>query len=182
MYKRKDVPWYSMGRSANCSAMTCPSRSVTWSSSGSRWTVTWSFAVLNPTEELELSGDTLTVEVRAAGSTAHEASSGSWPLGPTRTRSTSSRRAVIWSTAGPAWISIPLAVAREAVTRSSRTNPDFCWDSAVDFACVVAARNRIPSTTKTNCLTLGTQHLMGAKLTIAKRILDGVKHSETNAR
>ena len=67
--------------------------------------------------------------LREAGRTAHEASSGNCPAGPTRTRSTSSRRAVICMIAAPACISIPLGVAREAVTRSRRTKPDFCWAS-----------------------------------------------------
>lgn len=102
--------------------------------------------------------------VRAEGRTAQEASSGNWPWAPTRTRSTSSRSAVIWITAVLERISIPLEVGREAVTRSRRTKPDFCWASAVVLACDVAAKNNIPSTAREKRLALCNQHLMGVTL------------------
>src|SRR5580698_2068477 len=149
--------------------MTWPARSVTVSSSGSLWTLTCNLAVLNPTDfELDW-GDTATEDVREAGRTAQDASSGSWPAEPTRTRSTSSRSAVICRIAAPERISIPLERAREAVTRSRRTKPDFCWASALAFACDVAARNRKTGTTNRKRTTLCTQHLMGANLWVASK-------------
>ncbi len=71
-------------------------------------TLTWSFAVLKPTELPLDSGVTLTFAVREDGRTANDASSGSCPADPTRTRRTSSRNAVICRMAVPERISIPL--------------------------------------------------------------------------
>jgi hypothetical protein len=66
-------------------------------------------------------------------------------------------------------ISIPLALGREAVTRSSRTNPGFCWDSAAELACDVAARNNNPNRTGRKLTTLFTQHLKGAILMVVPK-------------
>src|SRR6476659_68457 len=148
-----------MGREGRSSAMMWPARSVTVKPKGSLRTETWSLAVLKPTALALDSGVTLAVAVRDVERTAHEASSGNWPEGPTRTRTTSSRRAVICITAEPERISIPLALGREAVTRSSRTKPGFCWDSAAELACDVAARNKNPNRTGRKLTTLFTQHL-----------------------
>ena len=99
--------------------MTCPSRSVTFSAIVARSTLTMSFAVLKPTAFPPFAAVTVTFAVRASGSTAHDASSGSVPSGPTRTRITSSRSAVISITAEPLCNSMPLSSALLAVTRSS---------------------------------------------------------------
>jgi hypothetical protein len=64
-------------------------------------------------------------------------------------------------TLAPDRISIPFAVAREDVTRSSRTEVDFCPVCADDFVAVAAAEIRIARTTKRKLLTLDTQHLLG---------------------
>jgi hypothetical protein len=65
-------------------------------------------------------------------------------------------------TLAPDRISTPFAVAREDVTRSSRTDVDFCAVCAVEFDSVAAAKISNPRTTKMSRLTLDTQHLMGA--------------------
>jgi hypothetical protein len=65
-------------------------------------------------------------------------------------------------TPGPDRISTPFDVAREDVTRSSRTEVDFCGGCAVDFLSVAAAEISNPRTTKIKVLTLDTQHPMGA--------------------
>src|ERR1700677_1705762 len=158
-----------MGRPGKSCAITWPSRSVTVSSSGSLWTATCNLLVLNPTV-LELDCGLTAIEaVREAGSTAQDASSGNCPAGPTRTRNTSSRSAVIAMIAAPDRISIPLEMAREAVTRSRRTKPGFCWASALEIACDVAARNRKTGTTNQERTALCTQHLMGANLWVVRQ-------------
>jgi hypothetical protein len=65
-------------------------------------------------------------------------------------------------TPAPDRISIPLAVAREEVTRSSRTDVGFCCVCAVDFVSVAAAEINNARTAKMKLVTLGTQDLMGA--------------------
>jgi hypothetical protein len=65
-------------------------------------------------------------------------------------------------TLAPDRISTPFALAREDVTRSSRTDVDFCCVCAVDTVSVAAAKISNAKTTKTKLLTLDTQHLMGA--------------------
>jgi hypothetical protein len=65
-------------------------------------------------------------------------------------------------TLAPDRISTPFAVARDDVTRSSRTDVDFCAVCAVDLVSVVAAEISNPRTTKIKPLTFDTQHLMGA--------------------
>jgi hypothetical protein len=117
---------------------------------------------LKPTAVALDSAVTAAVDVRDAGNTAHDASSGSCPAGPTRTRSTSSRKADICMTLAPDRISTPFAVAREDVTRSSRTDVDFCGVCAVDFVSVAAAKISNPRTTKIKLRTRDTQHLVGA--------------------
>jgi hypothetical protein len=65
-------------------------------------------------------------------------------------------------TLAPDRISTPFAVAREDVTRSSRTDVDFCDVCAVDCVSVAAAKISNARTTRMKLLTLDTQHLMGA--------------------
>jgi hypothetical protein len=56
----------------------------------------------------------------------------------------------------PDRISTPLEVAREDVTRSSRTDVDFCGVCAVDFVSVAAAKISNARTAKTKTLTRDT--------------------------
>jgi hypothetical protein len=65
-------------------------------------------------------------------------------------------------TLAPDRISIPFAVAREDVTRSSRTDIDFCCACAVDFVSVTATEISNARTAKIKPLTFGTQDLMEA--------------------
>jgi hypothetical protein len=65
-------------------------------------------------------------------------------------------------TLAPDRISMPFAVAREDVTRSSRTDVDLCCACAVDFVSVAATEISNARTAKIKLLTLGTQNLMGA--------------------
>ena len=143
-------------------AMTWPARSVTVSASGSFAIETTSLAVLKPTATGEDSGATGTLAVRAAGSTDHEASSGNWPSAPTRTRMTSSRRAVICIKAAPERISMPFGSAREAVTRSSRTKAEEFSDFPVVCACDVAAENKSTKTANRRFPVFFNEHLKGA--------------------
>jgi hypothetical protein len=70
----------------------------------------------------------------------------------------------------PDRISMPFAVAREDVTRSSRTEVDFCGVCAVDCVSVAAAEISDARTTKMKPLTLDTQHLMGANYLVSPKI------------
>src|ERR1700739_1395715 len=158
-----------MGRPGKSCAIKCPALSVTLTPKGSLCTVTCSFAVLNPTDAPFDSGVTFALAVREEGSTAHEASSGSCPVGPTRTRTRSSRNAVICMTAAPERISIPFARARDEVTRSRRTNVGFGCAPELMVSCDAAATNRIPITTNEEHLALVTQHLMGARLMVVRK-------------
>ena len=74
-------------------------------------------SVWKPMASAEVSGVTGEVEVRAAGRTAQDASSGSWLLRPMRMRRTSGRRAVI-SRAAPEMVAArPLGRGRDFSTR-----------------------------------------------------------------
>src|ERR1017187_165872 len=167
MYTRKDPPLYSIGRPGSCAAMMWPSISVPVNSSGLLLTATWILAVVKPTDVSVDSGVTETEEVRDAGSTAQDASSGSAPAGPTRTRSTSSRKAVICMIPLPERISIPLVNGREAVTRSNRTKPDCCLASPAEFACDVLTKTA--NTTNRKRPAFCTQHLKGANSVVVQK-------------
>jgi hypothetical protein len=65
-------------------------------------------------------------------------------------------------TLAPDRISMPLAVAREDVTRSSRTDVDFCCVCAVDLVPMAATGISIARTAKMKPLIFGTQDLMEA--------------------
>jgi hypothetical protein len=122
---------------------------------------------LNPIADPFDSEPTFTVAVREEGSTAHEASSGSCPACPTRTRTTSSRNAVICITAVPERISIPFGSAREPVTRSSRTKAALVCAEAAVVICDVAAKNRTAKTAEEKPLTRYTLHLYRTKNNIS---------------
>jgi hypothetical protein len=63
-------------------------------------------------------------------------------------------------TLAPDRISTPFAIAREDVTRSSRTDVDLGGACAVDFLSVAAAEISNARPTKMRLLTLDTQNLI----------------------
>jgi hypothetical protein len=65
-------------------------------------------------------------------------------------------------TLAPDRISMPFALDREDVTRSSRTDVDLCCVCAVDLVSVAAAEINNARTAKMKPLTFGTQDLIGA--------------------